>query len=76
MIEYDDPIENIRVGDIVIAKWNEDDFKAIYVLKVIANNGKALLDKAGGAFPSAFCKFFIMKDEKFLTVTTELRVVP
>lgn len=74
MIEYD-PIENIRVGDIVIARWEQGAFKAIYVLKVTANNGEALLDKTGGAFPSEFCKFFIMKDEKFLEVTSDLQVM-
>lgn len=71
----DDPIENVKVGDIVIARWEQKGFKAIYVLKVIANNGKALLDKTGGSFPSEYCKFFIFHDERFSSISSDLQIL-
>lgn len=75
MSHHADPIENVKVGDIVVARWEEDEFKGLYVLKVTANTGTALLDKAGGTFPSSLCKFFIMRDENFVSVTADLLVV-
>ena len=64
--QYETKFEDIKVGDIVVAKW-EDNIYSQYVFRVKEKTSTHLKDSRS-TFPSESCKFFVLGDS-YITIS-------
>lgn len=62
---YQTKIEDINIGDIVVARWN-GSFESLYVLQVRDKKHDSLSDGVG-LFPASECDFFVLS-KSYITI--------